>query len=215
MEDELGLPKSTMQKSIKALLPKEMRVTGDAVDLLIKCCNEFVQLISTQANQACEAEKRSTINAEHIVKALEELDFKQFLPAVQEGGGGAAAAGAGRPAGCALWRPGGPVADGSPPIACTAWDEFKADEKEHQKKQASKRSAAQDSGLTQAQLMELQQKLFAEARARTLSGPLPSLDLTAAAVPVAAAPAAAPPLGGAAGDGSAGAAAAAAPPSAL
>eukprot|EP00887_Chlorella_sp_A99_P002587 scaffold6.g2587.t1 len=172
MEDELGLPKATMQKSIKGLLPKDMRVAGDAVDLITKCCNEFVQLVSTQArlsfpcgsggaaaataaNQACEAEKRSTINPEHIVRALEELDFQTYVPGVQE-----------------------------------AWDEFKQGEREHKRLATTKRSAAQDSGLTQAQLAELQQKMFAEARARTLSGPLPPLDGGGAAPPAAHEPAA-------------------------
>lgn len=45
---------------------------------------------------------------------------------------------------------------------------------QHQKL-VSKKSAALDScGLSPAQLLELQQKLFQEARERTLSGPLPA-----------------------------------------
>ena len=47
-DDEVSLPKSTLQKAIKDLLPADMRVAGDAVDLLVQCCNEFVHLVSTQ-----------------------------------------------------------------------------------------------------------------------------------------------------------------------
>jgi hypothetical protein len=52
-------------------------------------------------------------------------------------------------------------------------DEWKQDNKEHQQKGAQKKGGAKDSGLTQEQLIELQHKLFEEARAATLSGPLP------------------------------------------
>jgi len=133
-DSEVSLPKSTLQKTIKDLLPADMRVAGDAVDLLVQCCNEFVHLVSTQANEVSETEKRSTINPEHIVRALEQLGFTSYLGEVNG-----------------------------------VWEEWKGEKKEHQKL-VSKKSAALDSGLTQEQLVELQKKLFEEARARTLSG---------------------------------------------
>ncbi|GAB4820817.1 hypothetical protein N2152v2_007863 [Parachlorella kessleri] len=132
-DSEVSLPKSTLQKTIKDLLPADMRVAGDAVDLLVQCCNEFVHLVSTQANEVSEHEKRSTINPEHIVRALEQLGFTSYLGDVSG-----------------------------------VWEEWKGEKKEHQKL-VSKKSAALDSGLTQEQLVELQKKLFEEARARTLS----------------------------------------------
>ncbi len=48
MADDVGLPKSSLQKAIKDLLPREMRIAGDASDLLVQCCNQFVHLVSTQ-----------------------------------------------------------------------------------------------------------------------------------------------------------------------
>jgi FtsZ-interacting cell division protein ZipA len=54
-----------------------------------------------------------------------------------------------------------------------AWEEWKADNKEHREVKAGHKRG--NSGLTQQQLIELQQKLFAEAREATLSGPLPSV----------------------------------------
>lgn len=86
MADDVGLPKSTLQKSIKDLLPKDMRIAGDASDLLVQCCNQFVHLISTQANDISEREKRSTISPEHVIKALEELEFGDaYLEPVRAG----------------------------------------------------------------------------------------------------------------------------------
>ncbi|EFN58286.1 hypothetical protein CHLNCDRAFT_14485, partial [Chlorella variabilis] len=128
-QDDVGLPRTTVQKSIKELMPKEMRIAGDASELLVQCCNQFVHLVSTQANDISEREKRSTISPEHVVKALEELEFgPQYLEAVKAG----------------------------------------LDNKEHREHKAGHKKG--DSGLTQEQLIELQQKLFEEARAATLSG---------------------------------------------
>lgn len=86
MADDVGLPKSTLQKSIKDLVPKDMRIASEASDLLVQCCNQFVHLLSTQANDISEREKRSTITPEHVVKALEELEFgEQYIEAVKAG----------------------------------------------------------------------------------------------------------------------------------
>lgn len=52
MADDVGLPKSSLQKAIKDLLPGEMRIAGDASDLLVQCCNQFVHLVSTQVGAA-------------------------------------------------------------------------------------------------------------------------------------------------------------------
>lgn len=56
-DSEVSLPKSTLQKSIKDLLPPDMRVAGDAVDLLVQCCNEFVHLVSTQVGWGAGRQK--------------------------------------------------------------------------------------------------------------------------------------------------------------
>ncbi|PSC71651.1 Dr1-like protein [Micractinium conductrix] len=146
--DDLGLPRSGLQKAAKALVPGDMRIAGDAQELLVHACNAFVHVLSTQANAISEREKRSTISPEHVVNALEELEFgEQYVAAVR-----------------------------------AAWDEWKVDNKEHQqqKLEHKKSGRAKGSGLTQQQLIELQHKLFEEARAATLSGPPPSLTLDVA-----------------------------------
>lgn len=66
-----------------------------------------------------------------------------------------------------------------PPHHHAVWDEWKVDNKEHQHQKLVHRKSglAAAGGMTQQQLIELQHKLFEEARAATLSGPLPSLAL--------------------------------------
>ncbi|KAF3544910.1 hypothetical protein DY000_02000356 [Brassica cretica] len=58
-EDAL-LPKATMTKIIKEMLPADVRVARDAQDLLIECCD------------------KRTIAPEHVLKALQVLGFGEY-----------------------------------------------------------------------------------------------------------------------------------------
>jgi len=84
MDDDLSLPKATVQKLISELLPKDVLCAKDTRDLIIECCVEFIHMLSTEANEICEAESRKTIAPEHICGALKRLGFEQFLPEVEE-----------------------------------------------------------------------------------------------------------------------------------
>jgi histone H3/H4 len=86
MADDLGLPKTTLVKLIKDALPKDMKIANETTDLIVQCCNEFVHILSTVSNEISDKEKRTTINPDHIQKALEELGFNNYLDFVKEGG---------------------------------------------------------------------------------------------------------------------------------
>ena len=85
IDDDIGLPKSTMNKVIKGRLPENMRIANDASQTIIKCCDELVRIISTTANELSDKEKKSTILPEHILKATEELGFSSFLEPMNAG----------------------------------------------------------------------------------------------------------------------------------
>jgi histone H3/H4 len=85
MGDE-GLPKSTLAKAIKEMLPEDMRIAGDAVDALVKCANEFVQMLSNEANELSEKEKKTTITPDHVIGALRALELDAYLDVAAAGG---------------------------------------------------------------------------------------------------------------------------------
>ncbi|KAH9616900.1 hypothetical protein KSS87_003121, partial [Heliosperma pusillum] len=60
-KEDASLPKATMTKIIKEMLPGEVRVARDAQDLLIECC------------VVCNREEKRTIAPEHVLKALQPL----------------------------------------------------------------------------------------------------------------------------------------------
>ncbi|KJK90288.1 hypothetical protein H633G_05855 [Metarhizium anisopliae BRIP 53284] len=84
--DDLSLPKATVQKIVGEILPPHGGVAfaKEARDLLIECCVEFITLISSEANEISEKEAKKTIACDHITKALEQLGFSDYVPAVLE-----------------------------------------------------------------------------------------------------------------------------------
>ncbi|KPM36146.1 NAD-dependent protein deacetylase hst2-1 [Neonectria ditissima] len=84
--DDLSLPKATVQKIVTEILPPQAGVAfaKEARDLLIECCVEFITLISSEANEISEKEAKKTIACDHITKALEQLGFTDYVPAVVE-----------------------------------------------------------------------------------------------------------------------------------
>ncbi|KEZ39394.1 hypothetical protein SAPIO_CDS10100 [Scedosporium apiospermum] len=84
--DELSLPKATVQKIVTEILPPSSgcSFSKEARDLLIECCVEFITLISSEANEISEKEAKKTIACDHITKALEQLGFSDYVPAVVE-----------------------------------------------------------------------------------------------------------------------------------
>ncbi len=80
------LPQATVQKIISEILPSSegLGFARDARDLLIECCVEFITLISSEANEIAEKEAKKTIACEHVTKALTDLGFQDYVPAVLE-----------------------------------------------------------------------------------------------------------------------------------
>ncbi|XP_034890102.1 protein Dr1 homolog isoform X2 [Populus alba] len=70
---------ATMTKIIKEMLPPDVRVARDAQDLLIECCVEFINLVSSESNEVCSREDKRTIAPEHVLKALQVLGFGEYI----------------------------------------------------------------------------------------------------------------------------------------
>ena len=83
-DEELSLPKATIQKLIQDYLPNDMSCAKDTRDLLIECCVEFIHLVSSEANEACEKDSKKTIAPDHVVKALVDLGFEKYTREVQD-----------------------------------------------------------------------------------------------------------------------------------
>ncbi|KAL2269475.1 hypothetical protein VTJ83DRAFT_1659 [Remersonia thermophila] len=84
--DDLSLPKATVQKIVGEILAGSSGIafSKEARDVLIECCVEFITLISSEANEISEKEAKKTIACDHIIKALEQLGFPDYVGPVLE-----------------------------------------------------------------------------------------------------------------------------------
>lgn len=82
-KEDVSLPKATMTKIIKEMLPAHVRVTRDAQDLLVECCVEFINLISSESNDICYKEEKRTIAPEHVLESLKILGFGSYIREVK------------------------------------------------------------------------------------------------------------------------------------
>ncbi|KAI8137295.1 histone-fold-containing protein [Fennellomyces sp. T-0311] len=83
-DDDLSLPKATVQKLIHEMMPMDIVCAKDTRDLLIDSCVEFIHLIASEANDICERENKKTIAGEHVVAALRALGFDDYVEEVDE-----------------------------------------------------------------------------------------------------------------------------------
>eukprot|EP00793_Prasinoderma_coloniale_P000920 PRCOL_00007010-RA len=87
LADDVNIPKASLEKVLKENLGGGVRVAGDAKDALIAVCGEFVALLTAQANELCEAQKKGKgagkISPAHVLEALEELGLSSLIEPVK------------------------------------------------------------------------------------------------------------------------------------
>ena len=154
-----------MQKIITEILAtneSESSITfaRDARDLLIDCCVEFITLISSEANEIAEREAKKTIATEHIDKALKELGFPEYVREVLASAGEMKES----------LKVSFPTCYEEIETMYCGRREINADHILEQTRE-KKTSKMDQSGLTQEELLQQQQELFASATSKFHQGP--------------------------------------------
>ncbi|KAJ3344649.1 negative cofactor 2 transcription regulator complex subunit ncb2 [Entophlyctis luteolus] len=100
-EEELGLPKTTISKIIQEVLPGDIWCSKEARDLIADCClvrstdidtrfescvflMKMTDLVLSAANEICDKEAKKAITGDHVLSALKELGFEDYLAEVNE-----------------------------------------------------------------------------------------------------------------------------------
>lgn len=88
MADIEELPRTIVRRVVKGKLAdltkdmaekKEISVHKEAVIAFAESAKVFIHYLSATANDVCKESKRQTISAEDVLKAIEEIDFPEFL----------------------------------------------------------------------------------------------------------------------------------------
>ncbi|RZC78616.1 hypothetical protein C5167_002827 [Papaver somniferum] len=77
------LPKAIVRRLVKEKLSEsdagDLQIHKEAILAFGESARIFIHYLSATANDVCKESKRQTINAEDIFKALEEIEFQEFI----------------------------------------------------------------------------------------------------------------------------------------
>ncbi|GAA5893650.1 uncharacterized protein JCM6883_003593 [Sporobolomyces salmoneus] len=130
-DDDVALPKATVNKLIQELLPPGFVASKEVKDLMAECCKEFVLAVSSEANEICDKESKKTMLPEHILAALKALGFEDFVDGVSD---------------------------------------VLKDHKELAKDERKKKQSKKASGMSQEEMLRIQEELFAASKAKLEAG---------------------------------------------
>ena len=82
--DDCTLPRATVIKMVRECLPEEFRMASESNELFLECCTEFIHLVASEANEHCVKESKKVISPEHVIAALESLQFDEYKEKVAE-----------------------------------------------------------------------------------------------------------------------------------
>ena len=82
--DDVTLPKATVQKIISEVLDSDLMFNRDAREIIIKSGIEFIMILSSMASEMAESDAKKTIAPEHVIKALKELEYNEFIPLLEQ-----------------------------------------------------------------------------------------------------------------------------------
>eukprot|EP00455_Lapot_gusevi_P053580 TRINITY_DN8385_c0_g1_i1.p1 TRINITY_DN8385_c0_g1~~TRINITY_DN8385_c0_g1_i1.p1 ORF type:complete len:161 (-),score=14.81 TRINITY_DN8385_c0_g1_i1:38-520(-) len=84
MAAEYDLPVQTVHRVIKDALPAGISVSRDVKTSFARSGSIFITYLSQMCLAVSKKSKRSTIQAQDVLTALEENSFEEFLPQLQE-----------------------------------------------------------------------------------------------------------------------------------
>ncbi len=155
MGDAESLPLAHVKRIVKGKLAeltgadegdkkKEVSVQKEALAALAEAARIFIHFLTGTANELCHESKRLTINADDVLRALEDVEFSEFAEPLREALAGARERTALSALACAVPEP--RLTRGR---ACAARTAFKVANAEKQaSKQASKKRKAEGDALT-------------------------------------------------------------------
>jgi len=83
--EDLNLPNAVIARLIKESIPDGVNVSKEARSAVSKAASVFVLYVTSCANNIAQKGKRKTLTATDIFKALDEIEFEEFIPPLKEG----------------------------------------------------------------------------------------------------------------------------------
>lgn len=81
---DLTLPNSVVARLIKEVIPARYQVSKEIRVAIARAASVFVIYLSAACTAEAKKAKVKTITSDHVCKALEEIEFESFLPAIKD-----------------------------------------------------------------------------------------------------------------------------------
>lgn len=78
-DEDTCIPINKLLRIMRRALPPQGRISNDAKEAMQMCVNEFIGLITDEANEKCKKESRKTVTAEDIIWAMDWLGFDDYV----------------------------------------------------------------------------------------------------------------------------------------
>lgn len=82
-EEDLNIPRAAINKFVKEVIP-DVRVSNETREIILRCCNEFIHIVTSEANTICEEQQKKTIASDHILAAFNRFGWPEYKEVVEE-----------------------------------------------------------------------------------------------------------------------------------
>ncbi|KAL5071142.1 hypothetical protein RYX36_022029 [Vicia faba] len=79
MDEEMHMPIKSVTKIMQQAIPSGGRISKDAKESVQLCVTEFMNIITSEANERCKAESRKIITGEDLIWAMNRLGFEDYV----------------------------------------------------------------------------------------------------------------------------------------
>ncbi|KAF7144950.1 hypothetical protein RHSIM_Rhsim04G0012600 [Rhododendron simsii] len=77
-DQDCYVPTANITRVMRRVLPPQAKIADDAKETVQQCVTEYINMITSEANDRCHREERKTITADDILWAIERLGFDNY-----------------------------------------------------------------------------------------------------------------------------------------
>ncbi|KAL3643187.1 hypothetical protein CASFOL_014002 [Castilleja foliolosa] len=73
------MPVAHVVRIMRQVLPSHAKISDDAKETIQECVSEFINFVTTEANQRCHKEYRKTVSPDDVISAMGLLGFDNYV----------------------------------------------------------------------------------------------------------------------------------------
>lgn len=76
-DEDLNIPRAAINKFVKDVIP-DVRVSNETREIILRCCNEFIHIVTSEANVICDEQQKKTIASDHVLAVFDRLGWPEY-----------------------------------------------------------------------------------------------------------------------------------------